>query len=370
LAAPARNTQSLALLLCDGAAAAANVTQSLALVNDQGAGQARSTQALAAVVDAGAGQARATQLLAYPVAGGAGQARATQNLILVVAPAPQPARVTQALALPVCSGDTDGDADEARTTQNLVYVVAEDGAPIGANVTQSLVLVAGEYPDQEARVTQSLVYVVNDPQCPDVYEGYLSSGLRDLTRRVFRLLGEDTDEPTYWSTAEVERLINSAAISLERETRVYEFVYSTSTVVGQTRYLLPENAMTVKRVFLEDKRMEPRTPVEMDVERPGWEQIEDEIKHYVQKDNASITLGHMPTAVEDLVVWCVGTRSTPLSSPCDTSELPTWMHPAIPLKAAAMALSGYGERRNLPLSKAYDAMAGDYVSLLLEHVGR
>jgi hypothetical protein len=363
MAAPARTTQSLALVAADAAAASARVTQSLVLVASAGGGAAV-TQALVLLASEGPEQAaaRTTQSLVLVASEGpeAAVVRATQSVVLVAAPSPAPSRVTQGNILVAADRDTTGP----RVTQTLVLVCSEDAAAAveGPRTTQSLVLVGSEGA-ATPRVTQALVLVANGPSCPDASEG--GFGIRELGRRVVRMLGEHPTTAGYWQAAEINRLINMAMVDIVRDTKMYEFI-STQTTASESRYETPANAMQVFRAFLADVRIRPTTAWELDRERGDWEDSDTPARYYVNVPGA-VVLDAIPDAGETLALWVTGVPD-PLESVCDEPPGPPWWHLAIAYRAASMALGKYGEQGNPALSRAYRGISDDYARLLSAHV--
>lgn len=369
MAAPARTTQSLALVAADGAAASARVTQSLVLVAGDGAQAARVTQALALVACDGNQNARVTQSLVLLASEGpeASAVNVTQSVVLVAAPSPAPSRATQANVLLACDRDTTGP----RVTQSLVLVASEDAAVAveGPRITQGTVLVASEG-TASPRVTQALVLLASGPSCPDTREGIRSFGLRELTDRVLECLGEQTSAPTYWTRAEIGRYLNDAAREFVRRTKVLEAVYSATTAIGTAEYTLPAVTMQVGKVFLDGVSLPNVTKWERDRTHGDWEGQSNKISAYItsQQNQRTIMLDQEPTEAEALSVW-TKIRPTDMTDACDDAGTPNWSHQALVFMAAARALGKGGEQRNDALAAAYAGMAEPYIALQAGLVG-
>jgi hypothetical protein len=365
MAAPARTTQSLALLACEGPEAAAiNATQSLVLIASAG-GTPVVTQSLALLACGGPEQQAAfvTQSLALIACEGpeALTVNATQSLVLVAAPSPAPSRVTQVNILVAADRDTTGPT----ITQALILVCSEDAAAAveGPRITQGTVLLACDRDTTGPVVTQALALVASGPTCPDASEG--GFGLRELGRRVIRMLGEMQATDGYWTVAEIHRLVSMAMVDIVRDTKMYEFI-DTQTTTAETRYELPAGAMQVFRAFLGDARIRPVTAWELDRERGDWEGSDTTARYYVNVPGA-VVLDGVPDAGVSLALWVTGVPDA-LEDVCDEPPGPTWWHLAVAYRAASLALSKYGEQGNRPLARAYRAISDDYASLLAAHV--
>jgi hypothetical protein len=368
MAAPARTTQSLALVAADGAAASARATQSLVLVASAG-GAARTTQSLVLLACEGPEQAAAqtTQSLALLACEGpeAAAARVTQATVLVAAPSPAPSRVTQGNILVAADRDTTGP----NITQALVLVCSEDAAAAveGPRTTQSLVLVASEGA-ASPRVTQALVLLASGPSCPDTRDGIRSFGLREITDRVLECLGEQTSSPTYWTRAEIGRMANDAAREFCRRTRMLEEIYTATTAVGTTEYPLPATMMKPHRVFLDGATLPAVTALELDLYRDNWQGQSGEVHAYVQNHQA-IILDQSPTEAEALQVWGYS-RPTDMEDACDDAGTPAWTHQALVFMTAARALEKGGEQQNEELAAAYRALGESYITLASGYVAQ
>jgi hypothetical protein len=370
MAAPARTTQSLVLAAADGADASARVTQSLVLAAIAG-GVPNVTQALALVACEGPEAAApfVTQSLALLACEGpeAAAANVTQSLVLVAAPSPAPSRVTQVNILLAADRDTTGP----NATQCLILICSEDAAVAveGPRITQATALLACDRDTTGPFVTQSLCLVASGPTCPAALTSYIL-GLREMTDRTLRMLGEQTTAPMYWTRAEIGRYLNDANREFVRRTKVLESIVSSTTVVGQDEYTLASTVMGIIRVFVDDRSIPNTTRLELDYERGNWEgQSSRHVRSYVTSQMAprTIKFDTSPSVAEDLDVW-VFSLPDELEDACDAPDAPAWSHLALCYMAASRALAKGGETRDPLRSKAYAAIADEYVTLMQGHV--
>jgi len=78
--------------------------------------------------------------------------------------------------------------------------------------------------------------------------------LVDAARQRYNAIGD-----TFYSDAELYRLIYAAHLEFARETLCIERVYSTVSVLGQQEYSMPANTISIKRVTYNGQKLVPIT---------------------------------------------------------------------------------------------------------------
>ena len=115
--------------------------------------------------------------------------------------------------------------------------------------------------------------------------------LSEMRTRVFRMLGEDPDNPVYWTSAEVGRYVNDAYVEAARETKALEYVEAIALTSGSEAGTLSDYVGQIFRVTWDDNKIRNATKWELDRTEFDWENLTGEITHYVTtlQDNRTIS---------------------------------------------------------------------------------
>jgi hypothetical protein len=78
--------------------------------------------------------------------------------------------------------------------------------------------------------------------------------IEQAARERYNAVGE-----TFWSQAEILNLIYAACLEISIETKCIERVYTTTTVASTQEYAFPTNAIAIKRVTYNGRKLKPTT---------------------------------------------------------------------------------------------------------------
>jgi len=129
-----------------------------------------------------------------------------------------------------------------------------------------------------------------------------------------------------WSSTEIYNLIYAACLEMARDCNlVIERVYTTSTVVGTQEYAFPTNALSIKRVTYNGKKLMPYTFRDDDTITLTNEASTDQGEPtYYYSWNSSIFLRPLPDTVRTLKIYTINEPQAVVST--STLEVPTFTH--------------------------------------------
>tara|TARA_R110000868_G_scaffold3130_6_gene20794 strand:+ start:59 stop:1759 length:1701 start_codon:yes stop_codon:yes gene_type:complete len=112
-------------------------------------------------------------------------------------------------------------------------------------------------------------------ECP---EGF---SLQDLRNRTYKMLGEDKNEPVYWSDSEIDRYINDAYTVACRDSKCVQAIIPVALTEGEHEVTLPSTVGQILRVAYDDRYLYNMTKWEMDRTLPNWEVQEGFLECYM-----------------------------------------------------------------------------------------
>ena len=114
-----------------------------------------------------------------------------------------------------------------------------------------------------------------DPDCPD---GLTLTQMQD---RTLKMLGEDPDNPVYWSAAEIGRHVQDVYVQACRETKCVQYIEGVVLTEDADEATLSDNVGQVLRATFEDRKLLNVTKLEMDQTLPDWESQSGYVDRYV-----------------------------------------------------------------------------------------
>lgn len=130
---------------------------------------------------------------------------------------------------------------------------------------------------------------------------------------------------TFWSQSEIFSYIYQAMMDIVNVTGAIERSYTTSTVVGQQEYDYPSNAISIKRVTYNGRKLKLINFTDDD-QVTGFDQDDttqgDPLYYYIW--NRSLALRPLPSEVGTLKIWSLNYPDTVSST--STLELETFFH--------------------------------------------
>lgn len=140
---------------------------------------------------------------------------------------------------------------------------------------------------------------------------------------------------TFWSQAEILRLIFRACSELAIETNCIEATYSTTSAAGTAEYAFPSNTHAIKRVTYNGAKLQPISQREADAFTLNTASAPQGTPNFYSQWNETITLYPTPsTSALTIKVWSVNLPQE-LTSVSASLEVPTWTHPYLPNFALA-----------------------------------
>lgn len=149
------------------------------------------------------------------------------------------------------------------------------------------------------------------------------SEINTAARQRYNAVGD-----TFWPDAEIYDLIYHACLELATEALLIERVFTTSTVASQQEYDFPTNAISIKRITYNGKKLVPITFREDDVLtvlNQATTSTGDPTSYAVW--NNVFYLRPIPASVQTLKVWAYVEPQAVASS--STLEIPTEFHMSI-----------------------------------------
>lgn len=134
---------------------------------------------------------------------------------------------------------------------------------------------------------------------------------------------------TFWSDAEIRRLIYAACMDLCVETKCLERTYSTTTVIGQRDYDFPTNTIEIKRVTYDGRKLEPidlRQDDVLTVNNAATTTTGTPV--YYTQWNETISLRPIPDAALTLEILSIN-EPQEITTATTTLEVPSFTHPRL-----------------------------------------
>lgn len=131
---------------------------------------------------------------------------------------------------------------------------------------------------------------------------------------------------SFWSSSEIFNLIYAACCELVRDCGiVIERVYTTTTVAGTQEYDFPTNAISIKRITYNGKKLMPYTMRDDDtITLSNQAAVDQSEPQYYFVWNQTISLRPLPDDAKTLKVYTINEPQTITSN--STLEVPTWTH--------------------------------------------
>ena len=126
-----------------------------------------------------------------------------------------------------------------------------------------------------AKVIDQTGATVCDQDCP---EGLT---LQTMQERTLRMLGEDPDNPVYWTAAEIGRHINDAYRIANRETKCIQYVEGIVLTSGDDEATLSDQVGQVLRATFDDRTLTNVTKWEQDRNLADWENDSGYVDRYI-----------------------------------------------------------------------------------------
>ena len=148
------------------------------------------------------------------------------------------------------------NADGIGATANIVYYVEKlTGTPL---IRFDSFTITAEVVDQTGAT-------ICNNDCPDAIE------FQQLKERTLRMLGEDPDNPVYWTTDEIGRLVNDAYTVACRDSKMVQHIEQVTLVEDQAEYSLTDRTGQIFRVTYDDRVIQNITKWEHDRALSDWE---------------------------------------------------------------------------------------------------
>lgn len=147
------------------------------------------------------------------------------------------------------------------------------------------------------------------------------SDLELTIREGYNAVGE-----TFWSQAEIWRLIYGACMDLAVETKCIERTYTTTTVALQQEYAFPGNTIEIKRVTYDGRKLEPIDFRQDDVltVNNAATAISGTPVYYTQWDEV-LALRPIPDSALTLKIYSVN-EPQEITTATTTLEVPSFTH--------------------------------------------
>lgn len=126
-----------------------------------------------------------------------------------------------------------------------------------------------------AKLTNQDGVGICSPDCPD---GLTLTGMQD---RTLRMLGEDPDNPVYWTAAEIGRHVQDAYVQACRDTKCVQYIEGVVLTEDADEATLSDNVGQVLRATFEDRKLLNVTKWDMDRSLPNWEYDSGYVDRYV-----------------------------------------------------------------------------------------
>jgi len=144
--------------------------------------------------------------------------------------------------------------------------------------------------------------------------------VEEMARERYNAVGE-----TFFSQAEVFRMIYSACQELATETECIERVFTTTTVNGTQEYAWPTNIISVHRVTYDGNKLKP-----IDMRQGDQIQLNQALTvtgqpQYYAQFNETFILYPAPNDAKALKVWG-SVEAQEISATTSTLDVPTWTH--------------------------------------------